>query len=111
MYGQYVDELIQNCYLYIQPSDVEGLSPVILRVMGFGNCVLSSDIPENKILVENRGYLFKRGNIESLASVLKILLADEKKVKHAGKYSQEFVKNNYSWDEVTEQHIELFLNT
>lgn len=110
MYGQYVDELMQNCYLYVQPSNVEGLSPVILRVMGFGKCVLSSDIPENKFLVENRGYLFKQGNIESLTSQLKMLLTDEKKVKQAGMYSQEFVKNNFSWDKVTEEHIKLFIN-
>jgi glycosyltransferase involved in cell wall biosynthesis len=110
MYGHYVDELMQNCYLYVQPSDVEGLSPVILRAMSFGKCVLSSDIPENRFLVENNGYLFKCGNIESLASALKMLLDDEEKVKHMGKHSQEFVKNNFSWDKVAKQHIKIFLN-
>jgi len=108
MYGRHVDELMQNCYLYVQPSDVEGLAPVILRAMGFGKCVLSSDIPENRFLVENNGYLFKRGNTESLASVLKMLLEDEEKVKQKGKSSQEFVKNNFSWDKVTEQWISCF---
>lgn len=110
LYGHYVDELMQNCYLYVQPSDVEGLAPVILRAMSFGKCVLSSDIPENRFLVENNGHLFKRGNIESLVSELKMLLDDEKKVKQKGKASQEFVKNNFSWDKVAEQHLEVLLN-
>ena len=110
LYGHYVNELIQNCYLYVQPSDVEGLSPVILRVMGFGKCVLSSDIPENRFLVENNGYLFKRGDIESLASEIKMLVDNKEKVKKAGKSSQEFVKNNFSWDKAAEQHIKIFLD-
>ncbi|MHA1380851.1 MAG: glycosyltransferase family 4 protein [Candidatus Helarchaeota archaeon] len=108
MYGHYVDELIQNCYLYVQPSDVEGLSPVILRVMGFGKCVLSSDIPENKFLVENNGYLFKNGNIESLRDRLQILIKNEKDVKQRGRYSQKFVKKNFSWDEITKHYLKIF---
>ena len=70
VYGESVDELLRHCYLYVQPSDVEGLSPVILRAMGAGRCVVSSDIPENRFLVEGHGYLFENGNVESLRSVL-----------------------------------------
>lgn len=110
MYGHYVDELMQHCYLYVQPSDVEGLSPVILRVMGLGKCVLSSDIPENKFLVEKNGYLFKSGSIESLRDRLKILIRDENKVKQKGKFSQEFVKKNFSWDKIIKQYLKIFTN-
>jgi glycosyltransferase involved in cell wall biosynthesis len=108
LYGQYVDELIQHCYLYVQPSDVEGLSPVILTAMGMGKCVVSSDIPENSYLVENNGFLFEKGNVESLASVLEKLLRAEEEVKQKGKSSQEFVKKNFSWDTAVDKYVELF---
>jgi len=108
LYGQYVDELIQHCYLYVQPSDVEGLSPVILTAMGMGKCVVSSDIPENSYLVENNGFLFEKGNVESLASVLERLLEAEEEVKQKGKSAQEFVGKNFSWDTVVDKYIELF---
>lgn len=108
MYGQHVDELMQHCYLYVQPSDVEGLSPVILTAMSFGKCVLAGDIPENSFLVKDHGYLFKRGNITSLVSALKMLLNSEEKVKQKGESAQEFVARNFSWDKVADQCIEIF---
>jgi glycosyltransferase involved in cell wall biosynthesis len=110
LYGADVDELMQHCYLYVQPSDVEGLSPVILRVMGLGKCVLSSDIPENTFLVKNNGYLFKHGNIASLKSEIEKLLNNKDSVDSAGEKSLKFVKENYSWDKITRRHIDIFNN-
>ena len=37
IYGEDTKRLIANAYAYIQPSDVEGLSPVILSAMGSKN--------------------------------------------------------------------------
>lgn len=110
LYGTAVDELIQNCYIYVQPSDVEGLSPVILRVMGMGKCVLSSDIPENRFLVENRGHLFRKGDVESLNTKIQFLLSNKSIVEEAGIKSLEHIEYNYSWDYVTQQHLNIFLN-
>ena len=44
---------MQNAYAYVQPSDIEGLSPVILSVMGFGTPLICSNIKENLYLVKN----------------------------------------------------------
>lgn len=108
LYGEWVDELLQHCYLYVQPSDVEGLSPVILRAMGAGRCVVSSDIPENRFLVEGHGYLFEKGNVESLRSVLDGLLSNEAEVARVGQVAQKHVRDHYSWDTVALQHLDLF---
>jgi glycosyltransferase involved in cell wall biosynthesis len=110
LYGLDVDELMQHCYFYVQPSDVEGLSPVILRVMGLGRCVLSSDIPENTFLVKDHGYLFKHGDIDSLKTEIETLIKNSDLVNSAGTKSRKFVEENYSWEEVTRQHINIFNN-
>jgi len=111
LYGSAVDELIQHCYFYVQPSDVEGLSPVILRVMGSGKCVLASDIPENRIIVEQNGFLFKKGDTDSLKDEIKKLLIDSRLIQNAGSKSREYVEHNYSWDRVAEGHLHLFFNS
>jgi len=108
LYDQGVDELMQNSYFYIQPSDVEGLSPVILRVMGLGKCVLSSDIPENRFLVEGHGHLFQAGNPESLREKIQYLIENPDVVIKGEQDCLQFVKNNFSWETVTEQHSALF---
>ena len=108
LYDEGVDELMQNCYFYIQPSDVEGLSPVILRVMGLGKCVLSSDIPENRFLVEGHGHLFTKSDPDSLGRKIGVLLQEPETVKTAEADCLKFVEDNFSWDSVTQQHIDVF---
>src|SRR5205807_3032161 len=50
--GDTLDELLTNAMVFVLPSDVEGLSLALLDAMGAGLCVLTSNIPENRELVE-----------------------------------------------------------
>jgi len=45
--GETLKQLFANAYLYVHPSEAEGLSLTILEAMSHGTCVLISDIPEN----------------------------------------------------------------
>lgn len=45
--GELLEELYSNAYLYVLPSDVEGMPISLLEAMSYGNCCLVSDIPEN----------------------------------------------------------------
>ena len=59
--GEALDELLTNAMLFVLPSDLEGLSLALLDAMGAGVCVLASDIPENKELVEGCGFHLSPG--------------------------------------------------
>ena len=100
--GSVLEELFGNAYLYCQPSEIEGLSIALLEAMSFGNCVLSSDIPENMELVEGVGYSFKDKDVEDLRARLAALLADPETVRAAGERAREHALGNYSWDKVAE---------
>ena len=50
--GDALEELLSNAMLFVLPSDLEGMSLALLDAMGAGVCVLASDIPENRELVE-----------------------------------------------------------
>jgi glycosyltransferase involved in cell wall biosynthesis len=71
VYGNDAILLMKNAYAYIQPSDVEGLSPVILTVMELETPLICSDIPENLFIVGNNGILFRKGDIEDLKIKMK----------------------------------------
>lgn len=111
IYGPEVEALLRCCYLYVQPSDVEGLSPVILRAMGSGRCVVASDIPENRFLVEGRGEIFRRGDVRSLKETLARLLADPAEVERRGRMCRRFIEENFSWDLAVNMHLKLFTGT
>lgn len=74
--GETLDELLTNALIFVLPSDLEGLSLARLDAMGAGPCVLTSDIPENRELVEGAGFTFQHGNPMDLADRLRFLIVN-----------------------------------
>jgi glycosyltransferase involved in cell wall biosynthesis len=100
--GTLLEELFSNAYLYVQPSEIEGLSIALLEAMSFGRCVLSSDIPENLELVEGVGFSFRSRDVDDLRAQLASLLADSAAVAAGGERAFAHAVGNYSWDRVAE---------
>jgi glycosyltransferase involved in cell wall biosynthesis len=76
IYGDDTVTLMKQAYAYVQPSDIEGLSPVMLSVMGLGTPLICSDIKENKYIAHQDALLFKKSDIASLLSALEMSLND-----------------------------------
>jgi glycosyltransferase involved in cell wall biosynthesis len=96
------DELIANALLFVLPSDMEGLSVALLEAMGAGVCVLTSDIPENREVVDGAGFTFKRGDVADLERMLRLLLMDAPVRKAAARRGQQRVRDRYLWRTVAE---------
>lgn len=108
IYGNDTNVLIKNAYCYIQPSDVEGLSPLILTVMGLGTPLLCSNIKENLYIVEDCATTFERGNVENLKTKLEYVLNNQKLIKELSNKGKEIIQNKYKWDSIVEKYISLF---
>lgn len=101
--GEILEELLSNALLFVLPSDIEGLSLALLEAMGYGNCVLTSDIPENVELVDGVGYTFIRGDVGDLERMLRLLLTREDLRKRAGRDARARVQHDYLWTRVASQ--------
>jgi len=107
-YGNEIEKIIQDADLYVQPSYIEGLSPVILQVVGIGTNILVSDINANKVIVKNEKFHFKCGDEDDCALKIKDI------IKNKHDYIDEYndlkmeVLSKYSWDEVASDHDNLF---
>ena len=110
VYGKGYRRLCSNAYLYVQPSDVEGTSPALLGAMGFGNCVIVSDIPENLETIGDAGVSFERGNPLSLKEQLEKLIGQPQLVKQHGQRAKARVESVYSWDKIAEDMESLYLS-
>jgi len=106
--GETLDELYGNCFLYCQPSEIEGLSIALLEAMSYGCCVLSSDIPENLELIEGVGFSFESKNVESLREKLRALMLRPEKVQMAGLVARRRALTQYSWDAVAKSTEALY---
>jgi glycosyltransferase involved in cell wall biosynthesis len=111
--GGYVDEelkeeLFSCAYLFVLPSEVEGLPHTVLEALSYGKCVLTSDIPENKEASGPWGITFKNKNVEDLREKLKLLLERKELVNSKNKERMEYIERNYSWDNTTDDLEKIF---
>jgi len=106
--GQTLKELYSNAYLYVLPSDVEGMPLSLLEAMSYGNCCLVSDIAECTEVVEDRAVLFEKGNRTDLAAKLQKLCEEPETVWQLRKNAQQFICGKYNWDDVTRKTLELY---
>jgi len=107
-YGDDVISLMQNAYVYIQPSDIEGLSPVLLSVMYLGTPVMCSDIEENLFIVQGDALTFRKSDINDLKNKIEMSLSDYDSLQTRAKLAQVRIQKDFSWDQVAKQHIQLF---
>lgn len=105
--GQVLAELYSNAYLYVLPSDLEGMPLSLMEAMGYGNCCLVSDIEENAAVVQNAGVTFRRSDVQHLAEQLRMLL-DKPEVLADCKARAAEVCRSWDWDDVTRRTLELY---
>lgn len=106
--GEELEELYSNAYLFVLPSDIEGMALSLLEAMSYGNCCLVSDICENKEVVEDRAFTFRKSDTSDLQDKLIFLVKHPEIVKDYQQQSSDYICNKYSWDQVTEETIRCY---
>ena len=92
--GRLLEELYSNAYVYVLPSDVEGMPLTLLEAMSYGNCCLTSDIAECTEVTEDKALSFKKGEI----------------VSYYKANASDYICSKYNWDEVTDRTLMLYRN-
>lgn len=108
IYGDDTNTLIKNAYAYIQPSLIEGLSPVILTVMGLGTPLVCSDIIENTYITGDNATHFKSGDANSLAEKINNVINNPERIKKLADKGKIDILARFNWDSITNQYINLF---
>jgi len=98
--GTNLEELLSNAALFVLPSEIEGLSLALLDAMAAGVAVLTSDIPENKEVVEGAGFTFRRGDGTDLERMLDLLVHDPDLRRQAAARGRERIQGQYLWPEI-----------
>ena len=109
--GRPMQELYSNAYLYVLPSDLEGMPLTILEAMSYGDCCVVSDIPECADVVGDAGVTFRHGDAKDLQNVLERCFDDPELTRHLGDLARERVKACYDWDEITRRTIGVYRGT
>lgn len=98
--GKLKGELYSNCYLYVLPSDIEGMPLTLLEAMSYKRGCLVSDIAENKSVIKENGFIFKKSDVSTLAKKMDILLYSSDLVNRSGKDAFKDISDNYKWENI-----------
>lgn len=112
IYGDDAIHLLQNAYLYVLPSTLEGLPISVIEAMAYGNAVLVSDIPENlEVITDSENYYgltFRAGDVGDLQEKLQCLINDNTLVARLRIGANKFVNDRYNWDQIAEETLLLY---
>lgn len=106
--GKILQELYSNAYVYVLPSDLEGMPLTLLEAMSYGKCCLTSNIEECTEVVEDKAVTFKKGDMEDLRDKLQFLNDHPEEVKKYQNDAAQFICNKYDWDKVTDCTLALY---
>ena len=110
VYGHDLENLLKGAYLYVTASELEGTSPALLSAMGFGNCVVVSDIPENLETIGDSGVTFRNRDSQDLHAKILHLVSNPDAVRRYREKAVQRVAKLYSWDSVAERTERLYLS-
>lgn len=108
MYGSDVHHLMRHSFAYVQPSAIEGLSPVILEAAYLGAPIVCADIPQNKYAMGPHAAYFPSGNASQLGAKLADALGNPEALRRLASAGSEQVRKRFGWDTVVEQHEQIF---
>lgn len=106
--GRMKEELYSNAYIYCLPTDLEGMPLSLLEAMSYGNCCVTSDIPECTEVVEEHAVTFAKSNVAELRKKLKKLCEDSQLVEHYRSEASEYICRKYNWDTIVDDTLALY---
>jgi len=103
-----MEELFSNAYLYVLPSEIEGLPHSLLQALSYGRCVLASDIESCREALGECGTTFRNKDVGDLAQKLAHLVEHPELVRAEHDKGIARVKREYDWEKVVDRFEELY---
>lgn len=107
--GEELGQLYAHTYVYVQPSESEGLPLTVLEAMSNGVATLVSNIPGNLEAIYRTGFTFKNTDVEDLAKELAWTLKYPEKVTEQGEEARAVIETKFSWDTIAHHEEELYI--
>jgi glycosyltransferase involved in cell wall biosynthesis len=107
IYGEGYRELLSHALAYVHATEVGGTHPALVEAMGYGNCVLVNDTPENREVAGGVGLYFRAHEPATLAEALERVRRSPERARARGRAARRRAALLFSWDRVAERYAEL----
>ena len=106
--GQMLAELYSNAYIYVLPSDLEGMPLSLMEAMSYGNCCVVSDIAENADVVGEDGITFQQANVADLQGRLQMLCNDTELRDNYQRKISDHIEKALTWDQISRLTLDVY---
>ena len=106
--GRLLDELFHHAAVYVQPSELEGLSIALLEGLGYGIPVLASNIPENIEAAADTGYYFENKSVDDLTRKLQWMLENLDEANTLAQTAKQRIAKQFNWNRITDEFEKLY---
>ena len=102
-------ELYHNSFLYFHGHEFGGTNPAMLKALAFGCAICALDTVFNREMLDDGKYgVFFNKEESSLKNQIEKIEKGEIKVMEYKKKSRDRIKENYTWEKITNQYVDLF---
>ena len=108
LYGAEYRQLQHHALAYVHATEVGGTHPALVEAMGYANCVVVNDTPENREVAGDAGLYFEAARPETLSVLLAGLLAEPATAAELGRRAAARAAERYSWDSIATRYDEVF---
>lgn len=107
IYGEGYRELLSHALAYIHATEVGGTHPALVEAMGYGNCVVVNDTPENREVAGGVGLWFRAGDPAALAQRLDWVRSNPGRARARGRAAARRAALLFSWERVADLYAGL----
>lgn len=107
--GGRLAEIVHQAGFFVLPSNVEGMPLSLMEAMQAEIPVVASDIePHREIVGNDRGLLFRHGDLEACIQALHQAIEQPEQMRHLAKRAKQYIQLNYSWDQSADETVRLY---
>ncbi|MFA5155218.1 MAG: glycosyltransferase family 4 protein [Patescibacteria group bacterium] len=107
-HGRILDQLYANAHLFVQASEMEGLSISLLEAMAHKTACLASDISANTEALAGTGFTFNNRDRIDLEHKLEELLTDNPEIAAKAQAAYDRIKADFTWALVAKRILEVY---
>jgi glycosyltransferase involved in cell wall biosynthesis len=109
VYGAGYRQLLSHALAYVHATEVGGTHPALVEAMGYGNCLLVNDAPENREVAGDAAVYFQAAEPATLEAALgEVLAATESERAERRRRAAARAARLYSWERVVDDYEALF---
>jgi len=99
--------ILSTSDIFVNPSYSEGLPTSVLEAGAAGLPIVATDVGGTREIIEDgkSGFLFLPNDTRRLQEIMCWLIKDKKIREDTGRNIQQFVKNSFDWDEITDKWV------